>query len=132
MRWQKRKNKLYLTFSGLAKCRYSKLKILALTVLRHFAKPVLWDSSIFFVGWLKQIIKMKQDKEYRVVMHKFIGSSETGLATYEITFNKSLEHTGRFSGIEDGLNAYCKKERRTDITDNFKRLWYSLVRWVKN
>ena len=86
----------------------------------------------FFLGWLKQIIKMKQDKEYRVVMHKFIGYSETGSATYEITFNKSLEHTGRFSGIENGLNAYCKKERRTDITDNFKRLWYSLVRWVKN
>ena len=34
--------------------------------------------------------------------------------TYEITFNKSLEHTGRFTGIEDGLNAYCKKERRTE------------------
>ena len=98
----------------------------------YFAKPVLWDSSIFFAVWFKQIIKMKQDKEYRVVMHKFIGYSETGSATYEITFNKSLEHTGRFSGIEDGLNAYCKKERRTDITDNFKRLWYSLVRWVKN
>lgn len=81
---------------------------------------------------VKQIIKMEKNKKYRVVMHKFIGYSETGSATYEITFNKSLEHTGRFSGIEDGLNAYCKKERRTDITDNFKRLWYSLVRWVKN
>jgi hypothetical protein len=39
----------------------------------------------------------------------------------------SIEHTGRFSGIEDGLNAYCKKERRTDIGYNFKRFWYSLV-----
>ena len=60
-------------------------------------------------------------------MHKFIGYSETGSATYEITFNK-LEHTGRFQGIEDGLNAYCK-ERRTDVIDNLKSLWYSLVRW---
>ena len=75
---------------------------------------------------------MKKEEPYRVVMYKFIGYSETGSATYEITFNKSLIHTGRFSGIEDGLNAYCKKERRTDITDNFKRLWYSLVRWVKS
>ena len=73
--------------------------------------------------------KSKTEEKYSVVMHKFIGCSETGLATYEITFNKSLEHTGRFKGIEDGLNAYCKKERRTDIIDNFKRLWYSLVRW---
>jgi hypothetical protein len=75
---------------------------------------------------------MKKNKEYRVVTHKFIDYSETGSATYEITFNKPLEHTGMFKGIEDGLNAYCKKERRTDITDNLKRLWYSLVRWVKN
>ena len=71
----------------------------------------------------------KTEEKYSVVMHKFIGCSETGLATYEITFNKSLEHTGRFKGIEDGLNAYCKKERRTDIIDNFKRLLYSLVQW---
>lgn len=77
--------------------------------------------------------KMKKEKEYKVEMTKFIGYNEkTGSATYEITFNKSLEHTGRFSGIEDGLNAYCKKERRTDISDNFKRLLASIVRWAKN
>lgn len=79
---------------------------------------------------------MKKEEGYRVRSHMFKGTSEYNGEilgyTYEITFNKSLEHTGRFSGIEDGLNAYCKKERRTDITDNFKRLWYSLVRWVKN
>lgn len=89
---------------------------------------IRFGSSNFFLIGFKQIIKMKQDKKYRVVMHKFIGYSETGAATYEITFNKSLEHTGRFTGIEDGLNAYCKKERRTDIIDSFKDLWYSLFR----
>lgn len=93
---------------------------------------ILWYGIVnFFVDWIKQIIKMKQYKEYRVVMYKFIGYTESGSATYEITFNKSLEHTGRFIGIEDGLNAYCKKERTADITDNLKRLWYSLVRCVK-
>ena len=79
---------------------------------------------------------MKKEEGYKVRSHMFKGTSEYNGEilgyTYEITFNKSLEHTGRFIGIEDGLNAYCKKERRTDITDNFKRLWYSLVRWVKN
>lgn len=75
---------------------------------------------------------MKKEKEYRVVMHKFIGYGPNDSATYEITFNKSLEHTGRFTGIADGLNAYCKKERRTDVWDNFKRLWHSFIRWIKN
>jgi|LakMenE01Jun11ns_1017448.scaffolds.fasta_scaffold9943088_1 hypothetical protein len=79
---------------------------------------------------------MEKEEGYKVRSHMFKGTSEYDGKilgyTYEITFNKSLEHTGRFTGIEDGLNAYCKKERRTDITDNFKRLWYSLVRWVKN
>lgn len=56
-------------------------------------------------------------------MHKFIGYSETGSATYEITFNKSLEHTGRFCGIEDGLNAYVENERKQDFRKSiFKEL----------
>lgn len=76
--------------------------------------------------------EMEQEEKYRVVMHKFIGYNEkTGAATYEITFNKSLEHTGRFCGIEDGLNAYCKKERRDNIIDNIRNLWYSVVLWIK-
>jgi hypothetical protein len=75
---------------------------------------------------------MKKDEGYKVVMHKFIGyNNETGSATYEITFNKSLVHTGRFKGIEDGLDAYCKKELRTDMFDNLKRLINSLLRWAK-
>ena len=79
---------------------------------------------------------MKKEEGYKVRSHMFKGAEELNGEiigyTYEITFNKSLEHTGRFSGIEDGLNVYCKKERRTDVTDNLKRLWYSLVRWLKN
>lgn len=79
---------------------------------------------------------MKKEEGYKVRSHMFKGTIEYNGKilgyTYEITFNKSLEHTGRFRGIEDGLNAYCKKERRTDITDNLKRLWYSFVRLVKN
>lgn len=79
---------------------------------------------------------MKKEEGYKVRSHMFKGTREYNGEilgyTYEITFNKSLEHTGRFRGIEDGLNAYFKKERRTDITDNLKRLWYSLVRLVKN
>ena len=57
-------------------------------------------------------MKKKEDL-YSVIMHKFIGYGENGSATYEITFNKSLEHTGRIKGIEDGLNDYCKKECKT-------------------
>ena len=79
----------------------------------------------------------KEKKEgYKVRSHRFKGTSEYDGKilgyTYEITFNKSLEHTGRFKGIEDGLNAYCKKELRTNIADSLKVFWYSLVRWVKN
>ena len=75
---------------------------------------------------------MKKDTPYRVEMYKFIGYDEAGSATYEITFNKSLEHSGRFQGIEDGLNKYCAKERRTDVADSFKDLWYSFVKSIKN
>ena len=74
---------------------------------------------------------MKKASEYSVIAHKFLGYGETGSATYEITFNKSLEHTGRFKGIEDGLNTYCKKEISSNVVDNFNNLWYSLVKWVK-
>jgi hypothetical protein len=75
---------------------------------------------------------MKNTKKYEVVMHKFLGYSENGAATYEITFNRSLEHTGRFRGIEDGLNAYCKNENKANVIISFKRLWLSLVQWVKD
>jgi hypothetical protein len=53
---------------------------------------------------------MEKESKYSVVAHKFLGYGETGSATYEITFNKSLEHTGRFKAIEDGLNSYYSKD----------------------
>lgn len=85
------------------------------------------------MDWVKydELGQMNTNKEYKVLSHKFIGYGTDGSATYEITFNKSLEHTGRFKGIEDGLNDYCRKERAADVISNFKRLWFSLVRLIK-
>jgi hypothetical protein len=54
--------------------------------------------------------KMENTEKYRIQMTKFLGYGSDGSATYEITFNKSLEHTLRFKAIEDGLNAYVEKE----------------------
>mgnify|MGYP003668917447 CR=1 FL=1 len=59
--------------------------------------------------------KTKNEK-YRVCSHKFMGSHQSDdyeSYTYEITFNKSLAHTGSFTGIEDGLNSYVKKKINT-------------------
>lgn len=53
---------------------------------------------------------MENIEKYRIVMTKFLGYGSDGSATYEITFNKSLEHTLRFKAIEDGLNAYVENE----------------------
>lgn len=50
------------------------------------------------------------EKKYSVVASRFIGKLGEGdneIFTYEITFNRSLEHTGKFKGIEDGLNSYA-------------------------
>ena len=58
-------------------------------------------------------------EKYRVVSSTFKGS-QNGLYTYEITFNRSLVHTGRFTGIENGLNDYEDKEFRAEIKHNFK------------
>lgn len=67
-----------------------------------------------------------EDKEYCVIMSKFKGYSEDGSATYEITFNKSLEHTGRFKGIEDGLNGYVKKESKKMLGE---RRYIHIIDW---
>jgi len=73
--------------------------------------------------------------KYEVISHTFLGTKdyngEVYGYTYKITFNQSLLHTGRINGIEDGLNAYVKKENRQDVTDSFKQLWYAILRLVK-
>lgn len=46
---------------------------------------------------------------YKIFSSKFLGSND-GRHTYELTFNQSLEHTGRFTGIEQGLDAYRQNE----------------------
>lgn len=51
-----------------------------------------------------------KEKPYSINSSKFLGQDGFGGFTYEITFNQSLHHTGRFKGIEDGLNAYRENE----------------------
>ncbi len=55
---------------------------------------------------------MKEKLEsFKVTSSKFLGSKD-GRYTYEITFNQSLCHTGRFTGIENGLNEYRLQEEK--------------------
>lgn len=77
----------------------------------------------------------KKNEPYRVCSSKFIGRNEfEGYEsyTYELTFNKSLEHTGRFTGIEEGLNAYVKREAKEDFKNSFVNVWRSFVRWINS
>lgn len=73
---------------------------------------------------------MKKEKPYSVVSSTFLGS-ENGLYRYEITFNRSLVHTGRFTGIEDGLNRYEAKERATDFWEGLQGLWHTFFRLIR-
>jgi len=52
-------------------------------------------------------------KPFKVTATKFIGGKENSF-TYEITFNQSLVHTGRFTGIENGLNKYREDELKEE------------------
>lgn len=78
---------------------------------------------------------MKKEEKYEVSSHTFKGAEEfNGKVigyTYEITFNKSLEHTGRFRGIEDGLNNYVKKERKQNFKEAVKDALRYFVDWVR-
>lgn len=47
--------------------------------------------------------------KYKIAAYRFSGK-EYERYTYELTFNKSLIHTGRWKGIEAGLDAYEKWE----------------------
>jgi len=78
--------------------------------------------------------------KYQVTSHTFKGSSSNTLNdgtvyesyTYEITFNKSLQHTGKFKGIEDGLNAYDKKEKVTNLKESLSDMWWALKEFIKS
>jgi len=76
---------------------------------------------------------MKKEDKYEVRSHTFKGAEEfNGKVlgyTYEITFNKSLEHTGRIKGIEDGLNNYVKKER--SLIEVLKDALRYFVDWIR-
>ena len=78
---------------------------------------------------------MKQEP-YKVTSSTFKGTcrfnGEVIGYTYEITFNKSLVHTGRFEGIENGLNAYEKRERVADILESGKSFLVSIWVWIKS
>jgi hypothetical protein len=71
--------------------------------------------------------EMKTD-EYRVIASEFKGTSQSGSFIYELTFNRSLEHTGKFKGIEDGLNEYDRKERIQEIKSTLSRLRYLIFK----
>lgn len=76
-----------------------------------------------------------KNEKYIIYSHKFIGSikdDEYESYTYEITFNKSLEHTGRFTGIEEGLNNYVKNETKQEFKNSFGNVWRSFIRWLKS
>lgn len=45
------------------------------------------------------------DKKYKIISSRFMGDNNDTY-TYEITFNKSLEHTGKFKAIEEGLDRF--------------------------
>lgn len=51
---------------------------------------------------------------YSIQMTKFIEKWRDGYV-YEITFNRSLEHTHRYQGIEKGLDMYEKYENSTGL-----------------
>nr|WP_298658706.1 hypothetical protein [uncultured Flavobacterium sp.] len=49
-------------------------------------------------------------------MFRFISGNDLEGYTYEITFNKSLEHTVRMQAMIDGLNRYDKR----------RKFWYAI------
>ena len=56
--------------------------------------------------------KETKEQPYKIIATKFLGINNSGMYTYEITFNQSIVHTGRFSGIEKGLDDYREKENK--------------------
>jgi hypothetical protein len=79
---------------------------------------------------------MKKNEGYKVLQSTFLGKEshdgEVYGYTYQITFNQSLVHTCRMKGIEQGLNAFVKKEKKLDFIDAIINVWYSLKTWIKS
>lgn len=75
------------------------------------------------------------EEGYKILAHKFIGYNDYGNGkgsyTYELTFNKSMEHTGKWAGIEKGLDDYDKKQIKKDFSNSFKNVWVAFVRRIK-
>lgn len=75
-------------------------------------------------------------KPYEVTMHTFMGSTihpdGSESYKYEIVFNQSLQHTGRFQGIEEGLNRYRKREYKQDFLSSIPNVFKSFFRWIQN
>ena len=78
--------------------------------------------------------KKQKVEPYRIVMTRFIGDNNN--FTYEITFNKSLVHTGKYSAIEKALNAYDKKEPFNNFSNHieaaFSSLWYGICSFFQH
>lgn len=78
---------------------------------------------------------MVEKEGYRIMSHKFIGYNDYGNGrgsyTYELSFNKSMEHTGKHSGIEKGLDDYDKEEIKKEFRDSFKYVWNTLLKRIK-
>lgn len=63
------------------------------------------------------------EDKYKVRSSTFLGQTDYGYK-YEIVFNKSIEYTDRFKGIEDGLDDYVKKERIKAFKESIPNVWH--------
>jgi hypothetical protein len=81
--------------------------------------PICVLSTILYLsirGYINNPKPKKRDS-YFISSHRFLGSDTTGY-NYEITFNKSLEHTGKFSAIQEALDNYNKSK--------WQKLWIAI------
>jgi hypothetical protein len=72
-----------------------------------------------------------KEKEYRVTSIKFVRAHEVYeddfIFIYEISFNKSIGHTGRIKGIENGLNKYVESEFKINSISLLNKILSSVV-----
>ncbi|RYC69608.1 hypothetical protein [Spirosoma sordidisoli] len=79
---------------------------------------------------------MNPEEEFRIRSTKFVRrevyDDGSKCYTYEISFNRSLEHTGRYNIMEDALNKSLKEEARKDLWFAVVRLYYSIKRYLSS